>query len=93
MCCCYFKNGFLSSLPFLLQAIVSVSCGFLCDRMIAWGKFSKTFCRKFFTTVGHLGGALGLVLLCFADCNRTIAIVALCMAMGLSGASSSGFMV
>ena len=34
----------------------------------------------------------GLVAMCFVDCDKTLAIVVLCIAVGLNGAIYSGYM-
>lgn len=72
---------------------VSLTSGFVSDRLINSGRVSKTVIRKVFTGVGHLGASAGLVFLCFVGCDRTQAIVALCIAVGLNGCAFSGVMV
>ncbi|MPC20075.1 Sialin [Portunus trituberculatus] len=41
---------------------------------------------------GIYGPMVGLVAMCFVDCDKTLAIVVLCIAVGLNGAIYSGYM-
>ena len=38
------------------------------------------------------GPMLGLIAMCFVNCDKTLAIVVLCIAMGLNGSIYSGYM-
>ena len=61
--------------------------------MINSSRFSRTFVRKFWTAAGNLGGVAGLLMICFADCDRTLAVTGLCVAMGISGINAAGYLV
>ena len=53
----------------------------------------RTTGRKIGNSVGFVGAALGLVGLCFVGCNQYLAVVCLCVAVGLNGAIYSGYQV
>ncbi|TRY68802.1 hypothetical protein TCAL_04672 [Tigriopus californicus] len=86
-------NGFLSALPYLLMWLFSIPMGFLADFMISKKGFSIVFVRKFFNSIAFFGPTLGLIWLAFVRCDRTLAVVALSLSVGLNGAVYSGFQV
>ena len=71
----------------------SMVAGAISDRLVNSGRVSADWMRKVMNTIAHYGAAGGLVWLAFVGCDRTMAIVALCIAMGLNGCAFSGFMV
>ena len=87
------QNGVLSSIPYAAEWAVTVATGALADLITRKKYMSKVNMRRFFNTIGALGPALGLLWLSFVDCDRTMAVVALSVAVGLSGAVSAGFFV
>ena len=74
---------FLASLPF----------GWISDMLISKEILSVSKTKKLMQTIGQVGPALGLVGLSFVGCDRTLAIVWLCISVGLNGAIYSGYMV
>lgn len=88
-----FQNGVLSALPYLLMSVFSVSSGWISDLIINRLNISKAMARKTFQLLGHGGAVIGLVMLSFVGCDRTLAIVALCIGVGLKGLASAGFLV
>lgn len=67
--------------------------GFLADFMISKKGFSIAFVRKLFNSIAFFGPTLGLIWLAFVGCDRTLAVVALSLSVGLNGAVYSGFQV
>ena len=88
-----FQNGFLSALPYLLLCLFSMPCSWLADWLLISGKLSRNSVRKFSTTVGLSGAAIGLALLAFANCDHTLPVIYLCISVALDGACYSGFSV
>ena len=74
---------FLTSLPF----------GWLSDWLISGEILGYSKTKKLMNTIGQIGPALALIGLSFVKCNRTLAIIWLCIAMGLNGATYSGYTV
>ena len=77
----------------MLRTGAALLTGFLSDKLINSGVFSKTTCRKIFQGVGGFGPAASLIFLSFVNCNRTMAVVGLCLATLFTGFSSSGYVV
>ena len=75
------------------MSVLSVSSGLISDLMINKFNASKATARKTFQLLGHGGAVIGLVMLSFVGCDRTLAIVALCIGVGLKGLASAGFLV
>ena len=67
--------------------------GKLSDYLINTGKISRLNARKLFNGIGNYGPAIALIFMAFVGCNRLMAVVLLCVATGLDGASWSGYMV
>lgn len=86
-------NGFLSALPYLLMVLASLAIGWIADWLIDSGKLSTRNTRKLCNSVAHYGSAIGLIGLAFTGCNQTVAIVWLCLSVGLNGGVYSGFQV
>jgi len=87
------ENGILSALPYLTMWLFSMAYGRFTDFMIKNGYFSSTTGRKIGNTVGFVGPAIGLVGLCFIGCSKPLAVLCLCIAVGLNGGIYSGFQV
>ena len=75
------------------MSVVSCSSGLISDLILNKTNISKATTRKSFQLVGHGGAVTGLLMLSFVGCDRTLAIVALCLGVGMNGFSSAGFMV
>ena len=70
-----------------------MTAGYLGDRLIVGARWDKTRTRKLFTAAGNLGGILGLVIICFAGCDRAQAVSGFCIALALSGINNAGYLV
>merc|ERR1712038_237532 len=87
------ENGILSGLPWLSMSLFSIIYGRLTDYMIVKNYITMTTGRKIGNTVGFIGPAIGLVGLCFIGCSKPLAVLCLCIAVGLNGATYSGWQV
>ena len=67
--------------------------GLLSDWLIESGKMKARNVRRLCNSIGHYGSALGLIGLAFTGCDKTAAIVWLCLSVCLNGAVYSGFQV
>ena len=83
----------MSAIPYLLMWIFSNVCGFLSDYLISRNYVSLLTARRLFQGVGNYGPMLGMIWLCFVECDTTQAILALCLGTGLNGGVYSGFQV
>ncbi|XP_042858594.1 sialin-like [Penaeus japonicus] len=83
-------SGFLSAVPYLCLWLFGVGWGFCVDRLSSAGVLSIAAVRKVSTAFAHYGPAVALVVMCFVDCNSTLAVVVLCVAVGVCGSAYSG---
>ena len=67
--------------------------GLLADWLIESGKMKARNVRRVCNSIGHYGSALGLIGLAFTGCDKTAAIVWLCLSVCLNGAVYSAFQV
>lgn len=73
----------------ILAGIFGAAADFLINRNI----LSTVNVRRIFNSIGHYGSAFGLIGLAFTGCDKTAAIIWLCIAVGLNGATYSGYQV
>ena len=73
--------------------LFSMPIGLLSDWLIESGKMKARNVRRLCNSIGHYGSALGLIGLAFTGCDKTAAIVWLCLSVCLNGAVYSGFQV
>ncbi|XP_066974703.1 putative inorganic phosphate cotransporter [Macrobrachium rosenbergii] len=84
------SNGVLSALPYVCVIIASPLFGAIIDKIPEKKWLSMKMTRKLATGVGLYPSCGCLVAMCFVDCNATLAIVLLCLAVSLNGAKYSG---
>lgn len=84
------SNGILSALPYVCVIIVSPLFGAIADKISEKKWLSMKMTRKLATGVGLYSSCVCLVAMCFVDCNATLAIVFLCLAVSVNGAKYSG---
>ncbi|XP_017492656.1 PREDICTED: sialin-like, partial [Rhagoletis zephyria] len=84
------SNGYYSALP---QAITSSSVGFLCDRLLASGRFRLATLRKTFNSIAFFGTAFCLYLITLTERHRGANIALLTAALGVNGIGMAGFTV
>ena len=73
--------------------LLSIPIGWMADWLIESNRMSPKNVRRIANSIGHLGSAAGLVGLAFTGCDQSLAIVWLCLSVGLNGAVYSGFQV
>ncbi|XP_064087588.1 putative inorganic phosphate cotransporter isoform X1 [Macrobrachium nipponense] len=83
-------TGLTSALPHLAAALVSFGWGATADLLIARTSMSVTAVRKLSTGLGMYVASLSLVAMCFVDCNSTLAVVVLCVSVGVNACGSVG---
>ena len=88
----YIQNGLFSALPYLSQALVASSIGFLCDHLYRNG-FTLPTLRKSFNTIAFAGTAICLFIIPFIGRDRFMNILLLIIALGINGMSMAGFTV
>jgi MFS family permease len=85
------KNGFISALPYLLQAVVGWFVGYFADKISRTRKYRVSTIRKLCNTIGFLGPALCLYGVTVAKCDHFWNVIFLILAMGFNGFVFSGF--
>ncbi|XP_076068347.1 sialin-like [Oratosquilla oratoria] len=86
------SNGLLSALPYLCTGIFVLIFGLVLDLVYRRAQPSLITIRKVSALMAAYGPMLGIIAMCFVNCDRTLAVVALCFAVGLNGAIYSGHM-
>ena len=89
----FFQNGLLSALPYVVTFVSSFFVGFTADIAMNSGKFSIGTVRKMYNSMSHYGGALAFVMLAYSNCDKVMAVVALCIANGFRAFIFAGFVV
>ncbi|XP_035223109.1 sialin-like isoform X3 [Stegodyphus dumicola] len=87
------KNGLLSALPYIVEAISAWIFSFCADRLRHSGKLSITTIRKIFNSIGLFGPAACLLGVTVSGCNPELIIGLFTLAMALNGGIYSGFNV
>ena len=88
-----FQNGLVSALPNVVTLLLSFFVGFSADKVMNSGKLSTGSVRKIYNSISLYGGALGLIMLAYSNCNKVMAVVALCIANGFRAFIFGGFVV
>lgn len=86
------KNGMLSALPYLLMWVFSLAWAALVDVLTTRDKVTIVTVRRLSMAVSLYGPMLGLIAMCFVNCNAVLAVAALCLSGMLSGAVNSGYL-
>lgn len=86
------QNGLMSSLPFLVMWLWGYVWGSLMDRLTAASLLPLLSIRRLSMALAMYGPMIGLVVMCFVNCNTVLAMVVLCMAVGISGSANCGFL-
>lgn len=86
------QNGLMSSLPFLVMWLWGYVWGSLMDRLTATSLLPLLSIRRLSMALAMYGPMIGLVVMCFVNCNTVLAMVVLCMAVGISGSANCGFL-
>ncbi|XP_066938043.1 putative inorganic phosphate cotransporter isoform X1 [Macrobrachium rosenbergii] len=86
------SNGIYSALPYLVMWIVSLIYSNIINYLQGRDKMSTITVRRLSMGIGMYGPMLGLVAMCFVDCDPVLAMVFLCIAVGICGPIYSGYM-
>ncbi|XP_071512398.1 sialin-like isoform X2 [Panulirus ornatus] len=86
------ENGMMSALPFLVMWLWGYVWGSFMDRLTAAKKVSIIVIRRISMSLAMYGPMLGLMVMCFVNCNTVLAMVVLCMGVGLAGSANCGFL-
>ncbi|KAA0202884.1 hypothetical protein HAZT_HAZT002356 [Hyalella azteca] len=84
------KNGLLSALPYAIMYVYSLFHSLLMDHLTKNKTIRILNVRRLAMAVACFVPMLALIGMCFVGCNRTLAIVILCIAVGACGACYSG---
>uniref|UniRef100_A0A6A7G436 Sialin-like n=1 Tax=Hirondellea gigas TaxID=1518452 RepID=A0A6A7G436_9CRUS len=87
-----YTNGLVSSLPYLTKWLVMVSFSFWIDRSMERGRFSLRTSRRMASLIGLVTPALLLASIQLGGCSKIVVVLLLCLAVGISGTDSSGFL-
>ncbi|KRX83044.1 Sialin, partial [Trichinella nativa] len=87
------SNGVLSSLPYLIQAIIQSIAGQVADMMRTRLHLSTKTVRKIMDCLGHLLPGLCVIFVGYVGCNSAAAVALLAMSVGFSGLCGGGFFV
>lgn len=88
------RNGVSALFPYLTQGIMGVIFGRISDYIVTNEKMSKQKTRKMFILIGFLSPAIMLTIIAFRIKGYEdgfLAVGLLCVSMGLSSASTSGY--
>ena len=88
-----FQNGFLSALPTAITYLISFPVGYSADLLMRSGRLNTGTLRKLYTSIAMYFGAVGLVLVAFSECNKAMAVAALCIANGFRSFVFPGYIV
>ena len=85
----------MSGLPYLCMLLMTVPFSWSADWLVSSGKLSLTRTKKLMQSIGQIVPAIGLIGLAFIypPCDRDLAVVWLCIAVGFNSASYSGYQV
>nr|CAH8819694.1 unnamed protein product [Trichobilharzia regenti] len=85
------SNGLLSSVPYIVQIIVSLTIAYVSDILISGNLLSTTWIRRInnFIALGGLG--TGIISVIFVGCNAYAAVALFSATIGFMGFSAGGF--
>ncbi|KAA0202885.1 hypothetical protein HAZT_HAZT002358 [Hyalella azteca] len=86
------SNGLLSALPYAIMYVYSLFHSLLMDHLTKNQTISILNVRRLAMAVASFIPMLALIGMCFVGCDRTLAIVILCIAVGACGACYSGYL-
>ncbi|GFY72488.1 hypothetical protein TNIN_170591 [Trichonephila inaurata madagascariensis] len=87
------KNGIVSSLPYLTQAVFAILGSCMADYLRKSGRFRINVIRKTFNSFAFFVPAICVGLVGFVGCEPNIIIALFTLAMGFNGFMHSGFNV
>ncbi|XP_021001596.2 putative inorganic phosphate cotransporter [Parasteatoda tepidariorum] len=85
------SNGILCAIPFILQLVVSWIASWAADKLRTTNKFSITFIRKLFNTIGMSGPPICLLAVTQSGCRPELIVALLSIGLGIDGCVFSGY--
>ncbi|XP_055953850.1 sialin-like isoform X1 [Argiope bruennichi] len=86
-------DGFLSALPYIVQALTAWVVSYVVDRIRKSGKMNITTIRKISNSIGLFGPAVCLLCITLSGCRPYLIVGLLSLALALNGFVYSGFNV
>ncbi|XP_063878458.1 sialin-like isoform X1 [Scylla paramamosain] len=83
-------NGLSSALPYIVQCLAAVSWGMFVDILQKRNVLSVKTVRKLSTSLALYSSAACLIGMMWVNCDPTVAMVVMCLAVGLIGPIGSG---
>ncbi|XP_045138963.1 sialin-like isoform X2 [Portunus trituberculatus] len=83
-------NGLSSALPYIVQCLASVSWGMFVDILQKRNVLSVKTVRRLSTSLALYSSAVCLIGMMWVNCDPTVAMVVMCLAVGLIGPIGSG---
>ena len=87
------SNGLVSSLPHLGFWILSTSVSFFADWLIKTERVGLSVTRKAASAIATYGPAIFMLALAFTQCNPTLSVLWLTLALTIDGAMCAGYNV
>ncbi|CAH8573023.1 unnamed protein product [Heterobilharzia americana] len=85
------SNSFLSSIPYIVQIVVSLTVAFLSDIFIVHKLLSTTWIRRVNNFIALAGLGIGIISVGLVGCNAYVAVGIFSVTVGLMGFSAAGF--
>ncbi|XP_047496250.1 putative inorganic phosphate cotransporter isoform X2 [Penaeus chinensis] len=86
------STGVLSALPYALAWVISLFWGFLVEKLASSGAMTILQIRNMSMAISYYLPTLCLVGMCFIGCNGVLAMVLLCLAVGLATPNMAGYL-
>ncbi|KAK6624061.1 hypothetical protein RUM44_010919 [Polyplax serrata] len=87
------ENGVVSSIPYVVMWIVSMTSGWLADYLIKRKILTITNTRKLFTTIAHVGPSITLVAAGYSGQDRVLVVTLFALTLGLMGTFYPGMKI
>lgn len=87
-----FQSSILSSIPFLLMLIASISLSMVLDRQRGKNNITTTQARKIATSIATFGPASCMILIILFSCHKYLSAIFLSLGIIFTGAMYSGFL-
>ncbi|RZC32966.1 sialin, partial [Asbolus verrucosus] len=85
-------NGLLSALPFFVMWIFTMILSKTLDFLMGRGKINTTVARKIATLIASVVPMVCLLVLCFVECNRALAVAMMVVGIMCIGGMFCGFL-
>lgn len=86
------STGVLSALPYAVAWVFSLFWGFLVEKLASSGIMTILQIRNMSMAIAYYLPSLCLMGMCFVNCNGVLAMVLLCLAVGLATPNMAGYL-